>query len=82
MRVINTDQWSRDKEMMHPNRSEVNINSFTKSGKTWKIRALLECERRFFNNKSEINFAEANSEFFINLLNRERDSLVLDGRVC
>ena len=46
------------------------------------MRTFLQHERRFFNNKSEITFAEANSEFCVNLSNRERALLVLDKRVC
>ena len=78
MRLINADKWSSDKEMMHTTRSEVNVNSFSKAGKICKMRALLECERRFFNNKSEITFAEANSEFYVNLSNSEKALIVLE----
>ena len=49
--------------MMHPTREEVNVDSFAETGKIYKQRALLECESRFFNNKSEITFTEANAEF-------------------
>ena len=63
MRMINSDQWSSNKDMMHPTRSDVNVNSFSKAKNPCKRRALLQCERIFFNNKSEITFAEANSVF-------------------
>ena len=39
--------------MKRPTRSEVNDNSFTEVGNTCKKRALIECERIFFDNKSE-----------------------------
>ena len=70
MCVINADHWNSDKDMMHSTRSAVNVNSFTKAEKTCKMRAFLECEISFFNNESEITFAEANSDFCMNLSNR------------
>ena len=68
--------------MMHPIRSEANVDSFTETGKICKKRALLECERMFFNNESEKMFAETNSEFFMYLSVRERALLALDKRFC
>ena len=37
---------------------------------------------RFFNNKLEITFSDANADFCMNLSDRGRDLLVLDKRVC
>ena len=82
MKLINYDALSSDEDQMHPTRTEVHVDSFAKAGKMSKQRALLECERRFFDNKSEITFAEANSDFFMNLINRERALIFLDKRVC
>ena len=53
MCVINTDLWSSSKEMIHPTRSEVNIASFSETGRICLKKALLERERIFFNNRSE-----------------------------
>ena len=64
--------------MMHPTRSEINVDSFNEAGNTFKTRALIECKRIFYNNKSEITFAYANADFCMNLSNRESASLVLD----
>ena len=82
MQLINTEQWSSDKDMMHPTRPEANADSFDETGKFCKLRALLECKRIFFNNKSETTFVETNSKFFMSSSDRERASLVLDKRVC
>ena len=81
MQLINAEQWSSYKDSMNPTRSESNLDSFTETGKTCKKRALLECKRRFFNNKSEKTFAEVNDEFCMNLSDRERDFPVVDKRV-
>ena len=67
MQLINAEQWNSDKEMTHPTRSEVNVNSVTKAGKKCKKREFLEYERRFFNNALEITFADYNTYFFMNL---------------
>ena len=53
MREINTNPWSINKDMIHPTRSDVNVTSFVEAGITCLSRALLECERIFFNNESE-----------------------------
>ena len=82
MLLINTEQWSSDKDVTHPIRSEENVDSFTEIGKFCKKRALLECERRFFDNKTENDFVERNDEFSMNLLGRERAMLILDKRIC
>ena len=82
MLLTKTEQWSSDKAMMRPTRSEANIDSFSETGKICKKRALLECERIFFKIKTEKTFAENNSEFSMNLLDRERAMLVIDKRVC
>ena len=70
MNVINYDAWSSDKDLIHPTRKEVHVDPFAKSSKTCKQRALLECERIFFDNKTKITFAEENSDFCMNLTNR------------
>ena len=36
MELINTEQWSIDKDMMHPTRLEVNIDSFNETKKNQK----------------------------------------------
>ena len=45
---------------MDPDRREVHACLFARAGKVCKQRALLECERRFLDNRTEIAFAEAN----------------------
>ena len=82
MLLINNEQWGSDEDMIHPTRSEVNVNSFTKTGYFFKKRALLEYERGFFDNKEETNFVERNAEFYVNLSDRERATLFLDKRFC
>ena len=82
MCIINADLWSGKKEMIRPARSEVNITSFTDIRRTYLKRALLECEKIPFNNKTECIFAESNYECCMNLSNRERALLVQDKRVC
>ena len=72
MLLINAELWSSDKYMIRPTRSEVNVDSFTETVIFFKKRALLECERRFFDNKTENTFAEDNVEFCMNLSDRER----------
>ena len=48
---------------MRPTRIEVHVDSFAKAGKTREKRSLLECERTFFDNKTEITFAEETLNF-------------------
>ena len=67
--VINADLYSSNKVMIRPTRLEVNTNSFAETRKTCIRRDLLECERRFFNNKTKFAFAESNREFDMILLN-------------
>ena len=55
---------------MHPTRSEVKVESFALARKICRKQALLETERRFFNNKTEQTFAERNTEMQMNLTNR------------
>ena len=81
MLSINAEQWGSDEHMMNPTRSEVNVDSFTETDKICKKRALLECERTFFNNETEITLSEINAEFCMNSSDRERATLVLDKRV-
>ena len=56
--------------MMHPTMSEANTDPFTDIGKVYKNRALLECERKFFDNETEEIFVESNTNFFMNLTDR------------
>ena len=67
---------------MHPTRSEVNVDSFAEAVQTFKKRALLECEKMFFNKKSKTTFADANNDFGMKLSNRERALLVLEKSCC
>ena len=53
MKLIDVENWSTHKEMVHPTRSEANVDSFAETGKACRTRALLECESRFFDNKTE-----------------------------
>ena len=48
MCIINADLWSGKKAIVHATISEVNVTSFTNTGRTCLKRAILECERRFF----------------------------------
>ena len=65
---------------MHPTRSEAKVESFTLAGKICRKRALLESERRFFNDETEETFAESNTEIEMNLTDREKATLLLDPR--
>ena len=82
MCIINAGPWSSQKAMTRPTISVVNVTSFAYTGRTFLKRDMLECERRFFNNKTEIIFAKQNCEFCVNLTNRERALLVLEKRMC
>ena len=57
MMCTDVDDWSSKKECMHPTRSEVSVATSTEAGKICRERALLEMERRCFNNKTELAFA-------------------------
>ena len=59
MKVMNTEDWSSNKIMMNPKRSEINSNTFTTMGRTCLKRALLETERRFFGNTVEETFEDS-----------------------
>lgn len=63
MKVLKYDAQSSDKDLMRPTRIEVHVDSFAKAGKTREKRSLLECERTFFDNKTEITFAEETLNF-------------------
>ena len=82
MCVINSDLWSRNKDVIHLKRSEVNVTSFAETGRTCLKIDLMECEGRFFNNEPEHTFSESDCEFCMNLSNMEIALLVLDERVC
>lgn len=82
MLLTNDGKWGSDKDVMCPTRSEANSDLFTDAGKIFKKRASLEYERRFFDNKRENTFAESNTEFSMKLIDRDRDTLVLDKRTC
>ena len=56
MHVVNADMWSISKAMIHPTRSKINTNSFANTRKPYMLRAILECERMFFNKKNRIFF--------------------------
>ena len=56
------------------------VESFTLAGKIFRKRALLQTERRFFNNKTEDTFAESSTEIETNLTDREKATLLLDPR--
>ena len=62
MMCADVDDWSAKKESMRPTRSEVSASALTEAGKICLQQALLETERRHFNDKAEIMFAENNQE--------------------
>ena len=80
MSLIDVDDWSSNKEETHPTRSEVKVESFAVAVKICRKRALLETERRFFNNKTEVTVVQSNAEIEIKLTDREKASLALDPR--
>ena len=83
MTSIDVGELSAHKEMMHPTRSEANVDSFAKkTGKVCGTRSLLKCERKFFNRKAEDAFAERSTEFSIKLKNKETAVLVLEKTIC
>ena len=47
MELIDVEEWSAHKEVMHPTRSEANVDSFVETGRICRTRALLERERSF-----------------------------------
>ena len=65
--LIVIDDWNSNKERVHPNRSEVKVESFAVTGKMCRARALLETERRFFNNETKETFVESSTEAEVNL---------------
>ena len=69
MPLIDVEDWSANKEKFHPTRPEVNV-SFAETGIVCRTRSLLECERSFFNDEKEENFAQSNSEFEMKLIDR------------
>ena len=82
MKLIDVEDWSAHKLIIHPTRSEENIDSFAKVRMLFRIRAFLECERKFFNNKIEETFTESYTEVTMNLIDREKAMLTLDKRTC
>ena len=78
MALIGVEDWSTNKERIHPTRSEASVSSFVEKGLVCITRALLECERRFFNDKTEETFAQSNSEFETKLTDWEKAMIVLD----
>ena len=80
MVCVDVDNWSSKKDLMHLTRSEVRVSTFTEAGKICLERALLETERRYFNNETETTFAKINEEIVMNLTNREKATLALDPR--
>ena len=47
MQLINAEQWSSDKEMTCPTRSEVNVDSFAEAGKHAKRENYLNAKGYF-----------------------------------
>ena len=47
MNVACVDDWSNDKSIIHPTRSEINTHTFTTAGKTCLNRLLLKQIERF-----------------------------------
>ena len=41
MPLIDVEEWSTHKEMIHPTRSEANVGSFAERGRFCRTRALL-----------------------------------------
>ena len=82
MTLITVEDWSAHKLMMHPTRSEANVDSFTKAGRIYRSRALLECEKRCFNKKTEKTFAESHVEVTMKLTYRGKSMLILVKRTC
>ena len=82
MELIDVEDWSTHKLMSHPTRSEVNVDSFAKAGRLCRTRAMLECERTFFNNKTEKTFSESFTEVTMNLRDREKYMMILDKMTC
>ena len=80
--LVDVEDWSANKEKIHPTRLEVSVNSFKETGIVYRTRALLECERRFFNNETEETFAQSKSDFEMKLTDWEKDMLTLDTRIC
>ena len=80
--LTDAEEWSAHKEIVHPTRSEPNVDSFAEKVKVYRTRELLKCERRFFNNKTEETFAERNTEFYMKLTDREKTVLVLEKKIC
>ena len=76
MKMIDLNNW--EKNARAP-RIEVDIATWSPEGIECKNRALLECERRFFGNKSEEVFG---NNRFIQLNKREQAVLVLEKRTC
>jgi len=75
--LIDADNWRVDQK--DPPRIRVDVATFTAAGKTCLRRALLETERRFFGNRTEVVFTEIPK---LKLSDREKGVLVLDKRTC
>ena len=65
---------------MCPARLEVRVATFTVARKTCLERALLEIERRHFNDETEIMFASSNEVVVMNLTKKDEATLALDPR--
>ena len=74
MTCVDVDIWSSKKDCMCRTRSEVRVATHTVAGKICLERALLETERRYFNDKTEITFAKSDEAIVTNLTKREDDT--------
>ena len=79
--MINVDKWSSNKTQARSTSSEAKVESFSVHSKICRKRALLETERRFFNNKIEETFAVSNAEIAMKLTDREKATLLLCPRI-
>lgn len=76
MEIIDVNNWGKTPKAP---RVTVDVATWSDKGKECKQRALLECERKFFGNRSEDVIRGASE---IKLKDREKAALVLDKRTC
>jgi len=69
-------------DQAHPPRVPIDVNDFSDGGRAWGRRALLETERRFFDNDSDDLMSELAQLALLKLTQREKATLVLDKRTC
>ena len=70
--LVGVDDRSANKERARPTRSEAKVESLAGARKPCRIRALLETGRRFFNNETEVTFAQSITEAEMSLTDREK----------